>query len=130
MKPLFSLFAVVVLLFTACKDKSNPPAIQLKTDGSYVSSSIVVAPGSSFLVGVICTKTTDELHLLYTEYAYDGANTGTFGSRTYIGPNDRSRFEKDYTITTRNQPGNERWIFNVNDQEGCISKVEIKITVQ
>ncbi|HEU4719508.1 MAG TPA: hypothetical protein VFU15_16810, partial [Bacteroidia bacterium] len=88
------------------------------------------APGSQFVVGIIADKTTDDLKLLYTEVAFDGANTTSLVSRVWLAPDERSHFERDITVTLRSQAGTERWVFNVNDANGRISKKEIRVTVQ
>lgn len=121
---------LIICTAISCKKDNVPPTLTLKSGTGYTSSDVTLPHGSSFLVRMEMTKGTDELSALYTEVAYDGANTGRLVTRIYIGPNDRDHFEKDLTITTRNQPGTERWIFNVNDADGRITKKEIKVTVQ
>jgi hypothetical protein len=123
------LLLLIVLAFS-CKKENNPPELTLKNGAGYVSGDVTVPPGSSFLVRMQMTSGTDELNALYTEVAFDGSNLPQLVSRIYIGPNDRDHYEKDITITTRTTPGTERWVFNVNDADGRITKKEIRITVQ
>lgn len=123
------LICVTVPFLGGC-EKDVPPKLSLKTEGSYVSSDIIVTPGSSFTVGGIAEKTKDELSLYYVEVAYDGSSAGRLVERWFIHPDFRSRYEKDYVVTVRNTSGRERWIFCVNDEEGRISKREIRVTVQ
>jgi hypothetical protein len=130
MKTILSFLLCGCVLFFSCNKEKSGPRIAFNTGSGFVSGNIVVAPGSSFVVGIICDKTSDDLGMLYTEYAYDNANTGTLHRRYYAGPDEREHFEQNITITTRAQTGNERWIFNMNDREGRISKLEIRVTVQ
>jgi hypothetical protein len=125
-----TLLFVLITLIISCKKDNTPPTLDLKSGSGYTSGDISLPPGSTFLVRMQMTKGTDELSALYTEVAYDGANTGRLVSRLYIGPNDRDHFEKDITVTTRTSPGTERWIFNVNDADGRITKKEIRVSVQ
>jgi hypothetical protein len=124
------LLLLLIVLVVSCKKEDNPPGLTLKNGTGYVSGDITLAPGTSFLVQMQMTKGTDELNALYTEVAFDGANMPQLVSRIYIGPNDRDHFEKDITVTTRTTPGTERWVFNVNDADGRITKKEIRVTVQ
>lgn len=121
---------MIFLLVLSCNKDNSPPELTLKAGSGYTSGNISLAPGSTFLVRMQMTKGADDLSALYTEVAYDGANAPRLVSRIYIGPNDRTHFEKDITVTTRSTPGTERWVFNVNDSDGRISKQEIRVTVQ
>ena len=125
-----AFFLIIIFLAVSCKKENNPPVLTLKSGTGYTSSDVTLPQGSSFLVRMEMTRGTDDLSALYTEVAYDGANTGRLVTRIYIGPNDRQHFEKDITVTTRNQPGTELWIFNVNDADGRITRKEIKVAVQ
>ncbi len=124
------IFFLSVLLIASCNKGDTPPELTLKSGAGYTSSDVIATPGSTFLVRMQMTKGSDELSALYTEVAYDGTNLPSLVSRNYIGPNDRDHFEKDITVTTRTTPGTERWIFNVNDADGRITKKEIRVTVQ
>lgn len=121
---------LIFILALSCNKDDAPPELTLKSGTGYTSGDISLPPGSTFLVRMQMTKGADDLSALYTEVAFDGANVPRLVSRVYIGPNDRSHFEKDITVTTRTTPGTERWVFNVNDADGRISKKEIRVTVQ
>ncbi|CAN5816425.1 hypothetical protein BH11BAC7_BH11BAC7_02440 [soil metagenome] len=114
----------------SCKKDNTPPDLVLKSGPGYTATDVSLPPGTTFLVRMQMTKRADDLSALYTEVAYDISNVPRLVSRLYIGPDDRSHFEKDITVTTRSTPGTERWVFNVNDSDGRISKKEIRITVQ
>ena len=124
------LLFLFVITLTCCKKDGQYPTIELKSGAGYTSTDITVAPGSQFLVGFNAYKTTDKLNLFYTEVSYDGANTATLVSRTYTSENEKDHFSRDVTVTVRNQVGVERWIFNINDDGGRISKKELRISVQ
>lgn len=123
---LFLIFALAI----SCNKDNSPPELTLKSGTGYTSGDISLPPGSTFLVRMQMTKGADDLSALYTEVAYDNASAPRLVSRNYIGPNDRTHFEKDITVTTRLNPGTERWVFNVNDSDGRITKKEIRVTVQ
>jgi hypothetical protein len=124
------LLIFLSIAFASCKKDDIGPTVELKSGGSYTSTDITAAPGSSVTVGVNGYKTTDDMNLFYTEVAFDGANTATLVSRVWLNPDERDHFSKDITIHLRNQIGVERWIFNINDAEGRISKKDIRIQVQ
>lgn len=121
------IFTIALL---SCKKDEKSPDLQFKSGGSYIAGDVVATPGSQITVGVNAYKTTDDLHLFYTEVAYDGANTQMLVSRVYLNGDQRSQYSQDITITLRSTPGTERWIFSVNDGDGRITKKEIRITVQ
>lgn len=124
------LFLFCIVTLTCCKKDEQSPDLQFKSGGTYVTGNITASPGSQIVVGVNAYKTTNDLHLFYTEVAYDGANTNMLVSRVWLNGDERSLYSKDITITLRNQTGTERWIFNVNDGEGRITKKEIRVSVQ
>ncbi len=121
---------LLIVLFSACRKGDTAPTITLKSGSGYTSANVSASPGAQLLVRVVADKGTDNLELFYTEVAYDGANTNRLVSRVYLGPNDEQHYERDVTVTLRSQAGTERWIFNVNDSDGRISKTEIRVTVQ
>jgi hypothetical protein len=123
------IICLSVFGFSGCQ-KDVPPKLTLKAEGTYVYSDLTVTPGSSFTVGCIADKAKDDLSLFYVEVAYDGSSASQLTDRFFIGPDFRTRYEKDYVVNVRNISGRERWIFNVNDEEGRISRREIRVTVQ
>lgn len=125
-----ALLLFLLLAFSGCKKNQDPPTIELKSGSGYTSADITASPGSTIVVGVNAYKTSDDLSLFYTEVAYDGANAPTLVSRVYASENEKEHFTRDVTITLRNTIGIERWIFDINDSEGRISKKEIRIYVQ
>ncbi len=124
------IFFFSILLIASCKKDNTPPDLQLKSGAGYTYSDISVSPGGTFTVGIIADKRADNLHAIYSEVAYDGANAANLVARVFLGDNDKNHYEYDFVVTCRNQAGTERWIFNVNDKNGRISKKEIRVTVQ
>jgi hypothetical protein len=119
----------LVVVFSAC-EKDVPPKLSFRTGEGYTSSYIQAVPGSTFLVGCIAEKTKDDLSTFYVEYAFEPANVGFLADRWTLSRTEARRYERNYWITVRNQPGRERWIFKINDSEGRITQKEILITVQ
>ncbi len=124
------IFLFSILLIVSCKKDNTPPDLQLKSGTGYTYADLTISPGGTFTVGVIADKRADDLHLIYTEVAYDGANTSNLIAKYPVVANQRNHSEQDILITCRVQAGTERWVFNVNDKNGRISKKEIKVTVQ
>lgn len=128
--PIFSiLLCFSLLVFSSCKKEAKAPALYFKTGAGYTSSDLTVSPGTTITVGVIADKGTDPLHLLYSEVAYDGANVDSLYARQYVA-DGQDHIEYDFTFTVRNETGNERWTFNVNDKDGRLTEKEILILVQ
>ena len=120
----------LIFLIASCKKDNTPPDLQFKTGANYTYANLTLGLCGSFTVGLIANKETDDLNLIYTEVAYDGTNSPNRIFHTYMNSSERKHAERNITITCRNQAGTERWVFNVNDADGRISKKEIKVTVQ
>ena len=129
MRNFFLLF--IIISISGCKKKDDtPPGLQFKTGTGYTYSDLTVSHGSSFVVGIIANSGASDLQLFYTEVAYDGSNAPKLVSRIWLNASEANHYERDVTVTTRNQPGTERWVFDVNDADGRITKKEIRVTVQ
>ena len=124
------LLFFIVLIGSCSKKDNTPPTIILKTGVGYISADVVLPPSTTFIVGVDAHSGASDLDIVYLEVAYDGANTARLVERLYTNSSQKSHYERDMTITTRSSPGTERWLFNVNDVDGRISKQEIRVTVQ
>lgn len=123
------LLSGLILVLSSCKDEEKSPTLTFRVDSSHTYTDVHVAPGTTIVVGVICDQGTDPMKLVYSEVAYDGANVDSLYSRVQV-PDGTSHFEMDFTITTRNQVGTERWTFNVNDKDGRLTEKEIRIVCQ
>jgi hypothetical protein len=121
---------LLFIVMISCNKDKSPPSISFKTGAGYTSSDVILHPGDSFVVGISASSGADDLSLFYTEVAFDGANTASLVSRIWMNSDEHNKFERDITVTTRTHAGTERWIFNINDKDGRISKLEIKVTVQ
>lgn len=124
-----ALLSGLMLALSSCKDEEKSPTLAFRVDPSYTYTDVHVAPGTTIVVGVICDQGTDAMKLVYSEVAYDGANVDSLYARVQV-PDGTSHFETDFTITTRNQVGTERWTFNVNDRDGRLTEKEIRIVCQ
>ena len=119
-----------MVLFSSCnKEEPKPPTLSFRVDPTHTSTNVNVAPGTTITVGVICDQGTDPMKLVYSEVAYDGANVDSLYTR-YEVPDGTTHYEVDFTFTTRNQVGTERWTFNVNDKDGRLTEKEIRIICQ
>ncbi|MBD0295976.1 MAG: hypothetical protein ICV53_02285 [Flavisolibacter sp.] len=133
MKKILFLLSLTVIIFSviSCeKDPHIPPDIQFKTGPGYTSGDATVAKNTAVTVGIIATKTEDELRTYNISYAYDNATTTTTAQTFTISKSEENRYEKDYTFSTRNQTGTERWIFTVTDRDGNIAQKQIVLTIQ
>lgn len=115
--------------FSSCKKEVKPPTLNFRVDATHTSTDVHVTPGTTIVVGVICEQGDDPMKLVYSEVAYDGANVDSLYTRHEV-PAGTSHYEVDFTITTRNQTGTERWTFNVNDKDGRLTEKEIRIVCQ
>jgi hypothetical protein len=129
------ILALAVVLLANCKKKKEvdphiPPDVSFKTGGKYISGDVTKGKQDTLLVGIIATKTEDNLKSYNASYAYDGASSTTTFFNYYLAESEYESYSKDLTIITRNQAGSERWVFSIVDRDGNITQKTITITVQ
>jgi hypothetical protein len=127
-----SLMPVVFLAITISCDKEPeiPPTLELKTGLGYTSEDATIARDSTLTVGIICTKTEDDLKLYNISVAYDGAATTTSIQNYTIPAAEKSLYEKDVTFTVRDQAGTEKYYFTITDVDGNIVQKILAFTVE
>jgi hypothetical protein len=123
-------FIVTALACKKNKDAHVPPDVVFKTGTGYTSGDATVAKGDTVTVGIIATKTEDDLKSYNASYAYDGATTTITFFNYYLQASEYSSYSKDLDIVTRNQTGSEKWVFSVVDRDGNITQKTITLTVQ
>ena len=121
---------MIIISTVSCRKDNTPPDLKLKTGAGYTYADFITTQGSSFVVGMDAYSGASDLNMMYTEVAFDGASDPRLVSRVYVNAQQKNHFTRDVTVTTRNTPGTERWVFNINDEDGRISKVEINVRVQ
>jgi hypothetical protein len=131
MRRIFLFLCFSTVLFSACKEELPiGPYVELKSGNGLISGDAIVGTNQTITVRTAATKTDIDMNLFYVEYAYDGASLPRLIYKKYVSGEEANYFEKEYSFTTRSTPGNERWIFNVNDDDGTITSVEIKLRVE
>ena len=137
MKKIISILicsVVLVVMGFSCKkkkvDKHIPPDVSFKTAAKFITGDCTLAKKDTVWVGIIATKTEDDLKSYNASYAYDGATTTTTFFNYYLVASEYAYYAKDLQIITRNQAGSERWVFSVVDRDGNITQKTINITVQ
>ena len=137
MKTLFKIFLFgffTLALITSCKKKKSdphvPPNVSFKTGGNYTSGDKTVNRNDSVLVGIIATKTEDDLKSYNVSYYYDGATSSTTFYNYLLSASEINSYDHDIKIMTRNQAGSEKWVFSVVDRDGNITQKTILLSVQ
>lgn len=137
MKPLkiylLTLLADILLSF-GCKknnvDPHIPPDLTLKTDAPYTSADKTVNKGDTILVGIVVTKTEDDLKSFNVSYFYDGATMGTTYYNYLMSDTEKSAYSKDIKIVTRNQAGTEKWVFTILDRDGNMTQRAVELLIK
>lgn len=132
---LVSMFSLI-LISVSCKKKDEvkqdprtPPDLVFKTGGNYVSSNFTATQQDTLLIGLIATKTEDELSSFNASVAYDGsATTTTFFNHTLNG-GEFGGYSADVTYITRAQTGSEVLTFSIVDRDGNITTKSITVNV-
>jgi hypothetical protein len=90
----------------------------------------IVGLQDTLTVGIIATKTEDDLKSYNVSTAYDGASTTTTFYNYLVTEAEYTGLNKDVQIITRNQAGSEKWIFSIVDRDGNITQKFFTLTVQ
>ncbi len=115
---------------TAAVDPRVPPDMVLKTGSNYVSKDTTVTLQDTLLLGVIVTRTEDNLTNFNGSYSYDGAiTTTTFFNHPCLST-EYAGYSTDLTYYCRNQAGTEKITLSIVDRDGNITKKTILVTVQ
>jgi hypothetical protein len=133
MKKIIVLLPLLFLMGFSCKKKKAdphvPPDVEFKTGGNYVSGDKAIAKGDTILVGIIATKTEDDLKSYNVSFYYDGNTSGTTFHNYLMTSGEAESFSQDIRIGARNTAGNERWVFSIVDRDGNITQKTIVLTV-
>lgn len=128
----------IVLIGTSCKKKSStsaapdprvPPGLAFKTGGKYISANITASKQDTILVGIVATKTEDDLSSFNASVSYDGSTTTRSFFNHNLSSNEYGGYSVDVTYYARNQSGTEVLIFSIVDRDGNITKKTITVTV-
>ena len=122
---------VFLALAISCdKEPEIPPTLELKTGAGYTSQDANITKDSTLTVGIVCTKTEDDLKTYNVSVAYDGAATTTSIQNYTIPAAEKSLYEKDVTFAVRDQAGTEKYYFTITDVDGNIVQKILTFTVE
>ena len=139
MKKINLLIFVALIAITGCKKKATntagvdprvPPNMTLKTGGKYTSADKTVNKQDTILIGIVCTKTEDNLTTINGSYSFDGASTTNSFYNHQCLSTEYTGFSVDVNYYVRNQTGTEKLTLSVVDRDGNITKKIITLTVQ
>ena len=127
------LLSAIIVATASCKknkDAHVPPDVVFKTGTGYTSTDVTLTTNDTILVGIVATKTEDDLKSYNVSYAYDGSTTTTTFYNYYMTSNEYTSYSHDVQIITRSVPGSEKWSFSIVDRDGNITQKSITLTVQ
>ena len=125
--------ASALIILSACNkevDPHIPPDVDFKTSTGYTYADATVGLQDTLKVGIVATKTEDDMKSYNVSYAYDGTTTTTTFYNYLLDASEYTGYEHDVDIVTRNQAGTERWVFTIVDRDGNITQNTINLTVQ
>ena len=124
------LFSVLILFMGCDKEPEIPPTLELKTGTGYTSQDATVAKDSTLTVGIIATKTEDDLKTYNVSVSYDGASSTSTIENFTIPSGEKALYKKDVTFSIRNQTGTEKYFFTITDVDGNIVQKTLIFTVE
>ena len=131
------MLVVITVISMSCKKKSNappvdprvPPKMDLKVGVTYVSKDTTVMRQDTLLIGVVVTKTEDNLSTFDASVAYDGGTSTSSFYNHHLNSAEYGGYSVDVTYYVRNQAGTEKLTFTIVDRDGNITKKTITLTV-
>jgi hypothetical protein len=125
------LLALAALAFLSCKKEKDAelPELSFKSGSQYLSGNADATQGTVYTVGVVAEKAKRDLRRFEVNYRYDNGDFKQSES-VLVGASEKSLFERDVTITTRNEPGRETWQFEISDIDGNTAVKSIQLDVQ
>ncbi len=130
---IYTLLMLAVATVQSCKEDEEPeipPTLELKAGAGYTTADAEVAKSTTLKVGVVATKTEDDLKTFNVSVAFDGASTTTSLQTENIPAASKTLYDADVTITTRDVAGTEKWYFTITDVDGNIVQKTITLTVK
>lgn len=124
------LFSVLILFISCDKEPEIPPTLELKTGTVYTSQDATIAKDSTLTVGIIATKTEDDLKTYNVSVSYDGASSTSTLENFTISSGEKALYNKDVTFTVRDQAGTEKYYFTITDVDGNIVQKILIFTVE
>jgi hypothetical protein len=128
------LSCALIFSLNSCKkdeDEGKLPNIAFKTGSDYKSADGVVAKSTAVKVGISASKAEDKdvLTKFTITRNLDGGADSVVYTKDLSGA-EGDNYSYDYSTTTRNQNGTEKYTFTVVNRDGLINKVSITLTVQ
>lgn len=126
------LISASVLSLSSCeKDEGKLPNIAFKTGSDYKSADATVAKGAAVKIGITASKSEDKdvLTKFNITKSLDGGTETTAFTKDLSGA-EGDNYSYDYSFTTRDQAGTEKYTFTVVNRDGLVNKVSLTLTVQ
>jgi len=129
----FILILTLFLISFSCKKKKAdahvPPSVVLKSGGPYTDADKAVHKKDTVLIGIVATKTEDDLKSYNASYTYDAGTSSTTFYNYLMTDDEKTAYSHDIKIGVRNQNGTEKWVFSIVDRDGNITQKTIVLTV-
>jgi hypothetical protein len=126
------LLALLLFSFSCKKKKADPhvpPDVVFKSGAGYIDGDRTVNKKDTVMVGIVATKTEDDLKSYNVSFYYDGAATSTTFYNYVLSSAEAESYSHDIKIGARNQAGSEKWVFSIVDRDGNITQKTIVLTV-
>jgi hypothetical protein len=124
------LFSVLILFISCDREPEIPPTLELKTGTGYTSQDAIISKDSTLTVGIIATKTEDDLKTYNVSVSYDGASSTFTVENFTLTSGEKSHYDKDVTFTVRDLAGLEKYYFTITDVDGNIVQKSLSFTVE
>ena len=134
-KNAFLLIFTSTLLFalSSCeKDEGLLPDISFKTGGSYISTDVTLAAGTSITMGINASKTEDKdvLKQFDISKSVNGGTPTSVFNKTLSG-SEGDNYNYDYTTTVDPTSGQQTtYTFTVTNRDGLLNQVSVTVTTQ
>jgi hypothetical protein len=130
----FILPLILIMFIAGCEDEEDenetPAVIEFKTGEQYISEDASVSKGAVITVGIVADKGENNFKRYNVSVAYDNAVTTKTVQEFRISDDENVHYEKDVTISVRNQAGKEKFYFTISDTEGNLVQKAVTLAVE
>ena len=128
-----AIFMAVLSVFTSCeKDAGKIPTLAFKTGATYTSSSVTLASGTAFSIGIDAAKAEyrDVLKKFDISNSVNGASAVSLFTKDLTG-SEQDNYSYVYAGTASGNSGDtNKYTFTVTNRDGLTNQVTLTITIQ
>jgi len=127
-----ALFLAILFSASCEKDEGKLPNLSFKTGGSYISTNVNAAGGSTVLFGINASKSEkkDVLKKFSISKSINGGSETTIYSKD-LSKSEEDDYSYDYSEVLETTIGQtNKYTFTITNRDGLVNQVSATVTIQ